>query len=533
MSNDPVGFLSYVRDDDKHERGRLSDLAKRLSGEVQIQTGEKFHIFQDRNDIEWGQQWKVRLEDSLDEVTFLIPIITPGFFKSPYCRKELERFLKREKNLKRGDLILPIYYVNCPILNDEEKRKADPLAITIADRQYADLRELRFEPLSSPEVSKMLAKMATQIVDALGRAQPESKRPKARRTLRPPRKRRLAAKGADQREAQVQSPDGSRGPVAKTEPPTLVVDALHRGDHSTLSTALAAANPGDRILVRPGLYREGIVIEKPVEIIGDGELGEAVIEATGKDLVLFQANMGRISNLTLRQVGGGRWYGVDISQGRLDLESCDISSQSLACVAIHGGADPRLKRNRIHDGKGGGVFVYENGQGTLEDNEIFANVQSGVEITEGGNPTLRRNRIHDGKSAGVIVTNNGLGTLEDNDIFANTQTGLQIGTGGNPTLRRNRIHDGKAGGVLVYENGQGMLEDNEISANAYSGMEIREGGRLTLRRNRISKNTHRGIWIHDNGGGIFEDNDLRGNGAGAWNVSADSEASVTRIGNQE
>ena len=103
----------------------------------------------------------------------------------------------------------------------------------------------------------------------------------------------------------------------------------------------------------------------------------------------------------ISQTGGDKWYAVDISQGRLDLEGCDITSTSNACVAIHGGADPRLRRNRIHDGKQGGVFVYENGLGTLEDNEIFGNAYSGVQIKSGGNPTLRRNRIHDGKQGGV------------------------------------------------------------------------------------------------------------------------------------
>jgi len=59
------------------------------------------------------------------------------------------------------------------------------------------------------------------------------------------------------------------GPASKVEPPTLVVDALHRGDHSTLTAALSAAGPGHRILIRPGLYQEGVVIDKPVEIIGE------------------------------------------------------------------------------------------------------------------------------------------------------------------------------------------------------------------------------------------------------------------------
>lgn len=60
--------------------------------------------------------------------------------------------------------------------------------------------------------------------------------------------------------------------------------------------------------------------------------------------------MGRIANMTLRQLGQG-FFTVSISRGRLDLEDCDISSQGLTCVAIHGSADPRLRRNRIHDSK--------------------------------------------------------------------------------------------------------------------------------------------------------------------------------------
>ena len=90
VSQQPVAFMSYVRFDDEHENGRLTQFCQRLSGEVQLQTGEKFPIFQDRKDIAWGQQWQERLDESLDEVTFLILILTPGFFKSSACRNLVE-----------------------------------------------------------------------------------------------------------------------------------------------------------------------------------------------------------------------------------------------------------------------------------------------------------------------------------------------------------------------------------------------------------------------------------------------------------
>jgi hypothetical protein len=144
-----------------------------LGGEVRIQTGEPFEIFQDRKDITLGQQWKKRTDETIDAITFLIPIITPAFFRSQICREELERFIDREKTLGRSDLILPVYYIECPVLHDPSKLDRDPLAKVIAERQYYDWSDLRFESFTSPEVGKRLAGIARQIVAAIDRTRDE------------------------------------------------------------------------------------------------------------------------------------------------------------------------------------------------------------------------------------------------------------------------------------------------------------------------------------------------------------------------
>jgi hypothetical protein len=62
------------------------------------------------------------------------------------------------------------------------------------------------------------------------------------------------------------------------------------------------------------------------------------------------------------------YFAVDIPQGQLVLENCDITSNSRSCVAIHGAtANPVIRRCQIHDGKECGVFVYKNGTGTVEE----------------------------------------------------------------------------------------------------------------------------------------------------------------------
>lgn len=438
MRRPALAFMSYVRLDDAHENGRLSLLRERLSGEVRLQTGEAFEVFQDRLDIAWGQAWQQRIRESLDAVTFLIPVITPAFFKSEPCRNELQHFLDHDRRLGRQDLVLPLYYVESRVLSHEAQRAQDPLAQVIGARQLADWRDLRFEPMTSPTVARRLAEMALHIVNALDRAVAHTP------TARPARVPAAANAHSSSPSAQVPpiareepQPTGRTGPTPQTQPPILVVDALHRGDHASIGEALKAAKPGTRILVRPGLYREGLVVDKPVEIIGDGPAGELVIEARGQDAVLFEASMGRIANLALRQRGGGNWYGVDIAQGRLELEDCDITSESLACVTIHSGADPRLRRNRIHGGKAGGVRVYENSQGTLQDIDIFANANDGVYVREGASPTVLGNRVNKNGRVGICVMADAGGRFENNDLRNNAGGPWQIAPEAEPKVKRS------------------------------------------------------------------------------------------------
>jgi pectin methylesterase-like acyl-CoA thioesterase len=67
-------------------------------------------------------------------------------------------------------------------------------------------------------------------------------------------------------------------PAAKIESMTVVVDQNNQGDYTTITDALKAVKAGGKILIRPGVYKEGIVIDKQVEIIGDGKRDDIVIE---------------------------------------------------------------------------------------------------------------------------------------------------------------------------------------------------------------------------------------------------------------
>ncbi len=264
----------------------------------------------------------------------------------------------------------------------------------------------------------------------------------------------------------------------------IVVDAARGG---SLAKAIRGAKVGSVVRVLPGTYRESLTVERAIEIVGDGPPGSVVVETTGAACILSTATGARVKGLTLRQMGGGDWFGIDIAAGSLTVIECDITSKSLACVAVHNGATGNLLTNRIHDGESNGVSVYDNGSGLFERNDIFGNAAAGIMVMEDGNPTVRNNRIHDGKAAGIYV----------------------------------------------HSKGAGVFEDNAIRAHVGVGVHVRNAVAPVFRGNRISGNLYEGFWVSDGGGGTFEDNDLRGNKRGAWDLANDSRALVIRRKNRE
>jgi F-box protein 11 len=361
--------------------------------------------------------------------------------------------------------------------------------------------------------------------------------------------------------------------------PTIIVAKNGGGEYTTITEAIKNAAPGTRILVRPGFYNEGFAIDKQLEIVGDGPLRDIIIESKDTNCIRMQTERATVRGLTLRARTAPReFFAVDIPRGQLIMEDCDITSDSWACVAIHGTmADPIIRRTRLHDSKAGGIFAYDHGKGTIEDCDIYGNTNAAVEIKDGSNTLVRRSKLYDNKASGVYIWKNSKGTIEDCDIYGNDYAGITIGEYSSPVIRKNKIHDGKAGGIFVYDHGKGTIEDCEITVTVYAGIEIKDDSDPTVRRCKISeskvsgiyvwrnskgtiedcelfKNTYAGIaisaggdpqirrcrinhngysaiWAYNNGAGTVEDSDLTGNDRGPWLIETGS--SVSRSGNTE
>jgi parallel beta-helix repeat protein len=292
----------------------------------------------------------------------------------------------------------------------------------------------------------------------------------------------------------------------------LIVSQLGQGHFPSITAALEAAAPGTRILVRPGLYQEQLIITKPVEIIGDGPQAGIIIESSAEHVLVMQAEQATVRGLTLRGYTDTNVLDtparatVNVPRGRLALEQCDIASDNRLCVLIHGAlADPSLWRCKIHSSNGVGVLIYGRAHGRLEECDIYEHAQAGIVVRSSANPTIRRCKIHHCAQDGIYVDQKGMGVIEECDISQNARAGIEIRRDSTPLLRHCTIHHQTEGyGIFICEHGEGIIEECDISQNARAGVAIVQNSTPLLRRCKIHRERQRGIFFSDQAQGVIE-----------------------------
>jgi hypothetical protein len=157
-------FWSYVHADDRAEHGRITRLATLLTEQVVLRSKAPFGVFTDGDGIGWGGAWTQTIGAALTHTTFFIPIITPRYFGSRYCRKEILTFLDLMTRRDQHRFLLPLHYVTVPEL-DHRGASPDPLIERVKEFQHVDWRAVADEAENSPLHRKAVRDLALRVIE--------------------------------------------------------------------------------------------------------------------------------------------------------------------------------------------------------------------------------------------------------------------------------------------------------------------------------------------------------------------------------
>jgi len=346
-------------------------------------------------------------------------------------------------------------------------------------------------------------------------------------------------------------------------------------DCSTIIEAVRRAASGATIQVRPGHYSGTLLLERPVEIVGDGAAAEIVVQATGREALIIDSGDVRVCGLTITsrsEMNQPRHHGVLIRVGPAKIEECDISCSSMACIAVlPGAAGIKVSACTIHDGKSAGVLFEEGASGEVADSTLTANFGPALHLKSGGKHVLRACRISDGRECGVLVDraaecsiqsclihdNQGAGvllqesceaaildcaifankhagvaararskaTITDCDIHSNVLSGATF-SGSEAHLLRCNLHDSRSNGIAVSDGAECSLEESEVFGNGFAGIKVSHAGILRVRASHLHTGKRNAGVIQDDAYAAFTGCDIHDNGQVAIRVEEGGRADI-------
>ncbi|NNU98469.1 right-handed parallel beta-helix repeat-containing protein [Geobacillus sp. DSP4a] len=309
--------------------------------------------------------------------------------------------------------------------------------------------------------------------------------------------------------------------------------------YKTITAAIQNAVPGAKIFVEPGTYHENIIIDKEIELIGNGPVNEIILYSKNTSAILMQTEHAIVRGITIHQGGQSKeneyYYAVDLPMGSLILEDCNISSDIGGGIRVHNlHTNPVIQRCNIHNTQRNGIFIttkgnptirdckiYNNlmngvyvnnkGRGTIENCEIYSNTYPNVCIKSEGDPVIRGCKIYESKQNGVWVKEKGRGMIENCEIYSNTYPNVDIESEGDPVIRGCKIYKGETNGLVVANKGRGTIENCEIYSNTYPNVCIKSEGDPVIRGCKIYESKQNGVWVKEKGRGMIENCEIYSN----------------------
>jgi nitrous oxidase accessory protein NosD len=254
------------------------------------------------------------------------------------------------------------------------------------------------------------------------------------------------------------------------------------GCKSTISAAVAAASPGDTILVAPGTYKEDVVITQSVALLGSYRA--SIIDATGLANGIFVNGMSAppkigISNVTISgfTVRNANFEGILVANATDVLLTGNLVTDNDKSLEISASSCPGTPAFETNEGDdcGEGVHLMGTYHVSVVDNEIAYN--SGGILTSD----------ETGPSQGNLISGN---NVHDNPYdcgitFAShppaTSAALPYGVTGNTISHNVSAHNGfqvpgAGAGVGIFApfpgttNAGNVVIDNELIDNGATGV---------------------------------------------------------------
>jgi nitrous oxidase accessory protein len=265
------------------------------------------------------------------------------------------------------------------------------------------------------------------------------------------------------------------------------------GPGDSLETIVAAAAPGDSIVIERGRYPAHLVIDKPLTLRGDGR---PILDGGGQGTVIeVRASDVVIDGLIVHDSGTDLTHqdsGIFIARTahRARVRGCEVG-YSLFGIRVEGAHDVEIagnvvtgKRDLQSAQRGNGIQLYNTVGARILDNQISF-TRDGIYVDVSNQAVFRGNRIHHVRY-GTHYMNSHHNVWEGNWSYLN-RGGLALMEVRDQVVRNNVTWGNSDHGIMLRTIQDSIVEGNVVIGNS-KGFFVYDAEYNTLRGNLIARN---------------------------------------------
>ncbi len=239
-----------------------------------------------------------------------------------------------------------------------------------------------------------------------------------------------------------------------------------------LATALAAAQPGDVLILAPGMHRGGEVIDRSLTVVGrpgaiiDGGGRGTVLRVIAPDVVI-RGLIVRNSGIRQEDIDSGVF--VDKGGDRAVVEDVRVEG-CLFGIALRGAKDAIARRDQVvgrtdlRVNERGDAFSVWNSPGSRVEDGIAMGGRDGIRSTASRDNIFRRNRLRGVRFAVHSMWSDGL-AVEDNRSEGN-ELGYALMYSANINVWRNVSRGDRDHGILLnFTNGADIVGNTVLGGD--------------------------------------------------------------------
>ncbi|MCK4454951.1 MAG: right-handed parallel beta-helix repeat-containing protein [Thermoplasmata archaeon] len=338
---------------------------------------------------------------------------------------------------------------------------------------------------------------------------------------------------------------------------TLYVGGGALGNYSTIQSAIDDAGNGDTVYVHAGTYRENVVINKTISLVGHHR-ETTTIDATDSGYgIHVTADWVNITGFTVtntswhyqenagihldtihdcwiadNNLSSHNHHGISVASSNNITITGNILSHSEKGVSVWVSRDVLIESNRFSENKdsivasfsnditiAGNAFVsqehnalhLDRSHGNRIVNNNATNGWSAFDLSEADNNTISGNTLSDYLIAGIVIRYSRNNTVSGNSIFSNGWQGIYVSRSDNNTIVGNEITGNGRDGIKLKKCNNHTIEGNTISSNKWGGVYLQSSTGNAVIGNTISWNEGPGITLDSSPGNTVRDNTLVGN----------------------